>query len=185
MGLDWPRLHAALNDLPAALLLVAVLFDLLGAINRRESLRAAGFWCLIAGVIGGGLAAIAGEMAEGSAVHSDAAHSLMETHESMALVVLVLFAILALWRIVRRMPGRQEQTVFTTAAVLGVGLMIFTAKLGGDLVFGHATGIDSQVLQHAIEERQGGHLHEEDEGAPALPDSAKAHAPADTARHRH
>ena len=27
-GYDWPRLHAALNDLPAALLLVAVLFDL-------------------------------------------------------------------------------------------------------------------------------------------------------------
>ena len=29
-GYDWPRLHAALNDLPAALLLVAVLFDLAG-----------------------------------------------------------------------------------------------------------------------------------------------------------
>ena len=28
LGYDWPRLHAALNDLPAALLLVAVLFDL-------------------------------------------------------------------------------------------------------------------------------------------------------------
>ena len=30
LGYDWPRLHAALNDLPAALLLVAVLFDLAG-----------------------------------------------------------------------------------------------------------------------------------------------------------
>ena len=26
LGYDWPRLHAALNDLPAALLLMAVLF---------------------------------------------------------------------------------------------------------------------------------------------------------------
>ena len=44
LGYDWPRLHAALNDLPAALLLVAVLFDLAGALTRRPSLRTAGFW---------------------------------------------------------------------------------------------------------------------------------------------
>ena len=35
-GYDWPRLHAALNDLPAALLIGAVLFDLLAAATRRE-----------------------------------------------------------------------------------------------------------------------------------------------------
>ena len=31
LGYDWPRLHAALNDLPTALLLTALLFDLVGA----------------------------------------------------------------------------------------------------------------------------------------------------------
>ena len=35
-GYDWPRLHAALNDLPAALLLMAALFELL---RRRLKLR--------------------------------------------------------------------------------------------------------------------------------------------------
>jgi hypothetical protein len=29
LGFDWPRLHAALNDLPIALLLTAALFDVL------------------------------------------------------------------------------------------------------------------------------------------------------------
>ena len=48
LGYDWPRLHAALNDLPAALLLVAVLFDLAGA-TRRPALRVAGFWTLVVG----------------------------------------------------------------------------------------------------------------------------------------
>jgi hypothetical protein len=38
-GYNWPRLHAALNDLPAALLIAAVLFDLLAAATRREGLR--------------------------------------------------------------------------------------------------------------------------------------------------
>ena len=183
LGYDWPRLHAALNDLPAALLLVAVLFDLLGAINKRESLRAAGFWCLVAGVLGGGLAAAAGEMAEANAAHSDAAHPIMETHETLAWIVMGLFAVLALWRLARRnAPGGREQTAFTTAGIIGVGLLAFTARLGGDLVFEHATGIDDHTLQHAVEERQGGHHHEEEEQLPH-PDSA--HAGHDSTEHRH
>lgn len=182
--MDWARLHAALNDLPAGLLLIAILFDLLGAINKRESLRAAGFWCLIAGVIGGVLAAIAGEAAEESAVHGDSAHSLMETHETMAYVVLALFGLLAAWRVIRRTPSRQEQTAFTTAGVVAVALLALTAKLGGDLVFKHGAGIDGHVLQQAIEERQGGgHHHEEDDDSTMTVDSAKAAA--DTAGLRH
>ena len=66
LGYDWPRLHAALNDLPAALLLVAVLFDLAGAATQRPALRTAGFWTLIAGAVGGALAVISGLQAEGA-----------------------------------------------------------------------------------------------------------------------
>jgi len=63
-GYDLPRLHAALNDFPPALLLCAVLFDLAGWILRRESLIWAGIWTLWTGVIGGWAAVIAGELAE-------------------------------------------------------------------------------------------------------------------------
>lgn len=170
---DWTRLHAALNDLPVALLVASVVFDLLGALSKRASLKAAGFWCLIGGVIGGGLAALAGEMAEGRAAHDDAGHSLMETHETFAFVVLAFFAILMVWRLLRRgILGRQEQTIITTAGVIGIGLLLFTANLGGKLVFDHATGIDSHVLQKAIEERREGHAHEGDSVPPA--DSTRA-----------
>ena len=41
-GYDWPRLHAALNDLPAALLLVAVIFDILAALTKRPAFRIGG-----------------------------------------------------------------------------------------------------------------------------------------------
>ena len=43
-GYDWPRLHAALNDLPAALLLIAVLFELASVVLRRPTFRVVGFW---------------------------------------------------------------------------------------------------------------------------------------------
>ena len=182
--MDWVRLHAALNDLPAALLLAAVLFDVLGAVNKRASLSAAGFWCLFAGVIGGALAATAGEMAESVAEHTETAHAIMETHEKFAWVVLGLFTVLALWRLVRRVLGKQEQTAFTTAGVIGVALLVYTAKLGGRLVFDNATGIRNETLEHVIEERQGGHHHHEGEEEDLrAPDSTHAHA--DTAEHHH
>jgi len=149
-GYDWTRLHAALNDLPAALLLMAVLFDVLGVINRRESLKAAGFWCLVAGALGGGLAGFAGWMAESTAPHDDAAHAIMEIHETMAWITLGLFGVLAGWRLVRRVIGWREQAVFTTAGVVGVTLLVYTARLGGEMVFDHGVGVHAE--QHEATE---------------------------------
>ncbi|MBI4541458.1 MAG: DUF2231 domain-containing protein [Gemmatimonadetes bacterium] len=144
-GFDWPRLHAALNDLPAALLLTAVLFDLLGAALKRDSLKAAGFWSLIVGVLGTGAAVLAGKLAEGATEateHSAQAHAVLETHETLGFIVLVLFALLAAWRLVRRgVWGPREQPVALTAGVIGVALLVYTAVLGGNLVFDHAVGV--------------------------------------------
>jgi uncharacterized membrane protein len=69
-GYDVARLHAAVNDLAPVLLPLAVLFDLLGAYLKRESLKAAGFWTLLFGVAGGGLAIITGLLAEDATPHS-------------------------------------------------------------------------------------------------------------------
>ena len=69
LGYDWPRLHAALNDLPAALMLVAVLFDLAAAVTRRASLRTAGFWTMVGGAAGATLAVVSGLQAEDHIAH--------------------------------------------------------------------------------------------------------------------
>ena len=198
LGYDWPRLHAALNDFPAALLLVAVLFDLLGAINKRDSLKAAGFWTLIVGVLGTGAAVVAGLLAEDATEHSARSHEIMETHETLAFIVLAIFGMLALWRIVRKgVWSEKEQPVALTAGVIGVALMVYTAKLGGNLVFDHALGIRTAALQAVQQERAAGHEREEGEerehGTPqpdtakAAGDSAKAAPPAnaDSMSHRH
>src|SRR5213596_1528359 len=50
LGYDWPRFHAAVNDLPAALLFVTVLFDLGAWVTKRDSLKSAAVWTLWAGV---------------------------------------------------------------------------------------------------------------------------------------
>src|SRR5204863_226686 len=39
LGYDWPRFHAAVNDLPAALLFVTVLFDIADWLTKRARPR--------------------------------------------------------------------------------------------------------------------------------------------------
>jgi uncharacterized membrane protein len=192
-GYDWPRLHAALNDLPAALLLLAVLFELASVILRRPSLRIAGYWTLVAGAVGGVLAVLSGLQAEEHIAHGEAVHELMETHEKLALITLGIFAVVALWRIVRenRMGGTERGAALVLSLV-GLGVLLTTAAYGGKMVFDHAAGIPTPVLEEEMHERAEGHHHHgageeadepdehehvHDEAAPA--DSAHA-TPADS-----
>jgi uncharacterized membrane protein len=184
LGYDWPRLHAALNDLPAALLLAAVVFDLLAAVTRRPSFRQVGFWSMIAGALGGVVAVISGLEAEEHIEHGEAVHRVMKTHEQLALVTLGIFGVLTLWRIFRegRMGGT-ERGITLLASVGGLGVLIATAVYGGKLVFDHAAGIPSPVLRTELTERAEGHHHhgaEEGEEAHEHGDEMPAAATTDT-----
>lgn len=159
-GYDWPRLHAALNDLPAALLLVAVIFDVLAAVTRRVSLRTAGYWTMIVGAAGGVLAVLSGLQAEDHIAHGEAVHEVMEHHETLAFVTLGVFAVVALWRIVReKRMGPGERKLALLVSIAGVGALLATARLGSKLVFDHAAGIPTEVLQAEVQQRAEGHHH--------------------------
>lgn len=178
-GYDWPRLHAALNDLPAALLLVAALFELLALATRKESFRQVSFWTLIVGAIGGVAAVLSGLQAEAGIDHGDAVHRVMETHELLAFITLGIFGVLAVWRIWReRRMGTTERALALALSIGGAGVLIATAAYGGRLVFEHAAGIPTEVLTSETEQRSEGHEHEST-AAPMSGDSAaSAAAPA-------
>src|SRR6266566_697547 len=82
LGYDWPRFHAAVNDFPAALLFVTVLFDIAAWLTKRDSLKSAALWTLWAGVTGGWVAVLAGLKAEDVIEHGEAGGA--EEHEHAA-----------------------------------------------------------------------------------------------------
>jgi uncharacterized membrane protein len=164
-GYDWPRLHAALNDLPAALLLVAAIFELLAVALRKESFRVVSFWTLIVGAIGGVAAVLSGLRAEHDIEHGDAVHRVMETHEMLAFVTLGIFGVLAVWRIWReRRMGATERALVLALTLGGAGVLIATAVYGGRLVFDHAAGIPTEVLAEESKDRSQDHQHGSGEG---------------------
>jgi len=196
-GYDWPRLHAALNDLPAALLLVAVLFELASVLLNRPTFRVVGFWTLITGAIGGVLAVLSGLQAEEHIAHGEAVHRVMETHETLAFITLGIFAVVAVWRIVResRMGGTERGAVLVLS-LGGLAVLLVTAAYGGKLVFDHAAGVPTPVLEAELHERAEGHHHhggeaDDEHEAPAAADSASggttdsAHAGEPSGGHTH
>jgi uncharacterized membrane protein len=187
-GYDWPRFHAAVNDLPAALLFVTVLFDVAAWRTRRESLKAAALWTLWAGVLGGWVAVLAGLQAEDVIEHGEAIHELMETHETLAFVTMGIFTAVLAWKLVRRarLTGLEEAAL-RLLSIAGFVTVIWTATVGGKMMFEHAAGSSTATLWAELKDRQAGHHHhpgeaEEEEHEHAAPaDSAKAathtHAP--------
>lgn len=175
LGYDWPRFHALLNDLPVALLVTAVLFDLIALATRRPGFRQVGFWTMLVGAVGGVLAVLSGLQAEEHIDHGEAVHRIMETHEQLALITLGVFGVLTLWRIVRerRMAGAERAASFVLS-LAGVGVLVATGLYGGRMVFEHAAGIPTPVLQAELKERtEENHYHGDGgPGAMGAPDSS-------------
>src|SRR5213592_532221 len=188
-GYDWPRFHAAVNDLPAALLFVTALFDVAAWLTKRDSLRAAALWTLWAGVIGGWIAVVAGLQAEDVIEHGGAIHDLMETHETLALVTMGIFSAVLAYKLIRRARlSGVEEAALRLLSVAGLVGIVWTGRIGGKLVFDHAAGIPAATMQAELEEREAGHRHhpgepEEHEHMDGLP--APPHDSAGPAGHTH
>jgi uncharacterized membrane protein len=179
LGYDWPHLHAALNDVPAAVLVLAVLFDLGAAAFKRESLKWAGIWSLWAGVIGGWAAVLAGEQAEDVIDHGEGIHQIMEIHEKLALITMGIFTLVLVWQLWRRFnPGTAEGWVLRLLSVVGLVFLLLTGRKGGEMYFEHAAGVPTATLKTEIEDRAHPHVHH-----PGEPDDDAPAASADTVHH--
>ena len=179
--------HAALNDLPPALLLASIVFDLVGSATKREALKAAGFWTLVAGAMGVVVAMISGLRAEDTIEHGATVHVVMQRHQTLAITATAVFGALALWRIWRRgaLVGR-ERKLYLGAATAGVALVIWVAHVGGTIVFRYGGGVPTSVMQQALTERTGEHEHvpgEEHEDQAAAPATGTNGARADSGGH--
>jgi uncharacterized membrane protein len=182
LGYDLPRLHAAINDFPPALLVAGVLFELAYLFTNRESLRSAAYWSLVVGAVSTAAAIATGLLAEDAIQHGQAIHEIMETHEDLAWVTLGFFGVVAIWRLLRESKmARGERWLVALIGVVGLGFLVATAKEGGEMVFEHAAGMPTAAMEAEIKNRAAGHVHEDGDddhdeppAAPAGADSAVA-----------
>ena len=133
--------HPMLIVFPLGLLSTAVLFDLLYVFTGNDDFAIFSFWAIAAGVVGGLLAAIFGVWDWLGIPDGTRAKSVGLLHGGGNVVVTALFAVSWLLRLDD--PTYQPETILPLIlGLLGAALALFTAWLGGELVYRLRVGVD-------------------------------------------
>jgi uncharacterized membrane protein len=135
--------HPMLIVFPLGLLSTAVIFDIAYVLSGNADLSVFSFWALIAGLVGGLLAAIFG-LVDWLAIPSGTrAKRIGAMHGVGNRVVVVLFALSLFTRLSDN--AYLPSVVPLIFGVLGVLLALFTAWLGGELVYRLRVGVDDDA----------------------------------------
>lgn len=135
--------HPMLIVFPLGLLSTAVVFDLLYLATGNDELAVFAFWAIAAGVVGGLAAALFG-LWDWLAIPSETrAKRVGLLHGGGNVVVTALFAIS--WLLRTGDPTYLPDIVPLILGVMGAGLAVLTAWLGGELVYRLRVGVDDDA----------------------------------------
>ena len=138
--------HQMLIVFPLGLLATAVIFDLIYLVGRNATMALVVYWMIVAGIIGGLLAAPFGWIDWFAIPRGTRAKSVGLWHGGGNVLVLLLF--IGSWLVRRDLPERPE----ALASVLsfgGAGLALVTGWLGGELVDRLSVGVDNAAHVNA------------------------------------
>ncbi len=132
--------HPMLIVFPIGLLATSLLFDILYFITRNTNFTVASFFMIAAGVVGGLLAAIFGFIDWLGLPGDSRAKRIGGWHGIGNFTIVVLFIISWFLRIGRvdHIPG----ALAFVLSLLGIGLALFTAWIGGELVYRLGVAVD-------------------------------------------
>lgn len=133
--------HPLIVHFPIALVLTALLLDLLAVIVKRPGWHRVALWNLSLGTLGAAAAVGTGLQAEGVAKHSFEIWKIMTLHKRLGITTLILGVIVTAWRLVHRDQLSPRARLITLG---GMALMVLTlgfgAHLGGRLVYEFGVG---------------------------------------------
>lgn len=144
MAIRLQELHAAVVHLPVALLPVAVGADLLGRATGNRGLLEMGRHAIrltAAGAIG---AALTGLIAQEEVNVEGESVDVLITHRNLNAVATVVTALMAAWR-----RGHDRPSLgYLGVGLAGIGVVTYTAYLGGTLVYRRGVGVAPAGGQH-------------------------------------
>jgi len=135
--------HPMLIVFPLGLLATAMIFDVLYVVTANEDLATFSFWALVAGLIGGLLAAIFGLIDWLGLPEDTRARRIGAMHGAGNLVVVVVF----LLSLVTRLGDHAylPDVLPAVLSIIGSAIAVVTAWLGGELVYRLRVAVDDDA----------------------------------------
>lgn len=139
--------HPMLIVFPLGLLSTAVIFDILYLVSGNEDLAIFSFWAIAAGIVGGLAAAIFGAIDWLGLPRDTRARAIGLTHGLGNVLIVGLFV--ASWLLRLEDPAFAPNVLPFILGLVGAGLALFTAWLGGELVYRLRVGVDDDAQLNA------------------------------------
>ncbi len=133
--------HPLIVHFPIALLLAAVLLDLLALALRRPGLHRVALWNLSLGTVGAAVAVLTGLQVEDIAKHSFEIWKVLELHKRLGITTLILGIMALALRLRYRDQLSPRLRLLSLIIMLAMtGTLAYGAFLGGRLVYEFGVG---------------------------------------------
>jgi len=135
-------LHPVIDHFTIALFAVAVIFEFIGRLLDKEGMRYAAWWNLFLASVAAIGSYLSGILLAQNQPHAEAAHSLMETHETLGLITMIIIVGLFLWRSFLSVEVmRKLNWLYLLLNVVGFSFLLLTGYAGGKLVYDYGAGV--------------------------------------------
>ena len=138
MAIRLQEMHPALVHLPIALLPLAVGADVVGSVTGNEPVLSFGQKAICIAAAGAVAYAVTGLLAGEEVNVEGALQDMLITHRNLNFIATVVASSMALWRVNHRKPN----AAYLGVGARGVGVLAYTAYLGGKLVYGVGVGVE-------------------------------------------
>lgn len=138
MAIRLHQMHPALVHLPITLLPLAVGADLLGRMSGDKSLLWFGQKAIGIAAAGAVASAVTGLIAGEEVNVEGESRDMLITHRNLNFAATVVASCMAIWRAKHQTPN----ALYLAAGGAGVGVVAYTAYLGGKLVYDSGVGVE-------------------------------------------
>jgi uncharacterized membrane protein len=138
MAIGLQEMHPALVHFPVALLPLAVGADAVGSLTENESAFSFGQKAICIAAAGAIASALTGLIAGEEVNVEGPSQDMLMTHRNLNFIATVVATGMALWRFKHPKPNATYLAVGTA----GVGVLAYTAYLGGKLVYQVGVGVE-------------------------------------------
>jgi uncharacterized membrane protein len=138
MAIGLQEMHPALVHFPIALLPLAVGADAIGSLTGIQSAFSFGQKAVCVAAVGAAAAAVTGLIAGEEVNVEGPSQDALMTHRNMNFIATVAAIGMALWRVKHRKPN----AAYLGIGAAGVGILAYTAYLGGKLVYQVGVGVE-------------------------------------------
>lgn len=136
-------LHPLVVHFPIVLIITAGVFYFLSLFIKDQNFARIAFYLHVAGILGALAAIFTGDSAEHALTNAEAIDALVDKHEAMGQLSTWGFGLLGVWAYLRQQSNiRTEKIVYITVFWALVGLMAYSAHLGGQMVYEHGAGVE-------------------------------------------